>query len=97
MQSLFWERAASTALQALVTELSLGDGAAMQTDVTQYDQVKRLVDHAVRSHGRIDVIINNAGLMPHSPLDRGKVDDWDRMIDVNIKGVCMASALHSHT
>ena len=33
------------------------------------------------------MIINNAGLMPHSPLERGKVDDWDRMIDVNIKGV----------
>src|SRR6478752_7698537 len=74
-------------LQALVTELSLGDGAAMQTDVTQYDQVKRLVDTAVRLHGRIDVIINNAGLMPHSPLERGKVEDWDRMIDVNLKGV----------
>ena len=85
-------------LQALVTELSLGDGAAMQTDVTQYDQVKRLVDHAVRSHGRIDVIINNAGLMPHSPLDRGKVDDWDRMIDVNIKGVLygIGAALPAH-
>src|SRR3954453_2088112 len=74
-------------LQALANELSLGGGAAMQTDVTQYDQVQRLVDQAVRSHGRIDVIINNAGLMPHSPLERGKVPDWDRMIDVNIKGV----------
>ncbi|RDI57953.1 SDR family oxidoreductase [Microvirga subterranea] len=74
-------------LQALAEELSLGDDAAVQTDVTQYDQVKRLVDGAVRSHGRIDVIINNAGLMPHSPLERGKVEDWDRMIDVNIKGV----------
>jgi len=74
-------------LQALANELSLGGGAAMQTDVTQYDQVQRLVDQAVRSHGRIDVIINNAGLMPHSPLERGKVHDWDRMIDVNIKGV----------
>ena len=42
---------------------------------------------AVEAHGRVDVIINNAGLMPHSPLERGKVEDWDRMIDVNIKGV----------
>ena len=74
-------------LQALPAELSLGDDAAVQTDVTQYAQVKRLVDHAVQSHGRIDVIINNAGLMPHSPLERGKVQDWDRMIDVNLKGV----------
>jgi NADP-dependent 3-hydroxy acid dehydrogenase YdfG len=74
-------------LQALADELSLGQGAAVQTDVTEVEQVKQLVDHAARTHGRIDVIINNAGLMPHSPLERGKVQDWDRMIDVNIKGV----------
>src|SRR6202000_1954394 len=37
--------------------------------------------------GRVDVLINNAGLMPNSPLERLKVEDWDRMIDVNIKGV----------
>jgi len=74
-------------LQALAEELSLGQGAVLQTDVTRCEQVKRLVDHAVKLHGRIDVIINNAGLMPHSPLERCKIDDWDRMIDVNIKGV----------
>jgi NADP-dependent 3-hydroxy acid dehydrogenase YdfG len=55
--------------------------------VTDVGQVRRLVDHAVKMRGRVDVIINNAGLMPHSPLERGKVEDWDRMIDVNIKGV----------
>ena len=49
--------------------------------------MKRLVDHAVKSHGRIDVMINNAGLMPQSLLERLKIDEWDRMIDVNIKGV----------
>ena len=74
-------------LQSLAAELSLGEGAAVQTDVARFDEVKRLVDHAVAKHGRIDVILNNAGLMPHSPLERGKVEDWDRMIDVNIKGV----------
>jgi NADP-dependent 3-hydroxy acid dehydrogenase YdfG len=73
-------------LQALAAELSLGDDAAVRTDVTQYEQVKCLVDHAVQTRGRIDVIINNAGLMPHSPLERVKVEDWDRMIDVNLKG-----------
>ncbi|MBB6412505.1 SDR family oxidoreductase [Mesorhizobium sangaii] len=74
-------------LQALAEELSLGLDAILATDVTDVAQVRRLVDHAVKVHGRVDVIINNAGLMPHSPLERGKVEDWDRMIDVNIKGV----------
>jgi NADP-dependent 3-hydroxy acid dehydrogenase YdfG len=41
----------------------------------------------VKNFGRIDVIVNNAGLMPQSPLDRLKIGEWDRMIDVNIKGV----------
>jgi len=74
-------------LTALASELNLGDEAAVQTDVTDVAQVRRLVDHAVETYGRIDVIINNAGLMPQSPLDRQKIEDWDRMIDVNIKGV----------
>jgi NADP-dependent 3-hydroxy acid dehydrogenase YdfG len=74
-------------LEALARELSLGDGAAVQTDVTDYEQVRGLVDHAVQTHGRIDVILNNAGLMPHSPLERLKVQDWDHTIDVNLKGV----------
>jgi NADP-dependent 3-hydroxy acid dehydrogenase YdfG len=74
-------------LRSLAKELALGGGAVVQTDVTQRAEVKRLVDHAVQSHGRIDVIINNAGLMPLSPLERLKIDDWDRMIDVNIKRV----------
>lgn len=74
-------------LQALAIELALPDESVVQTDVTDYQQVKHLVDRAAQSHGRVDVIINNAGLMPLSPLERGKVEDWDRMIDVNIKGV----------
>ena len=64
-----------------------GKALAVATDVTHFEQVKRLVDAAVKAYGRIDVMLNNAGLMPHSPLERLKIDDWDRMIDVNVKGV----------
>jgi NADP-dependent 3-hydroxy acid dehydrogenase YdfG len=60
---------------------------AVATDVTDRAQVKHLVDEAVRTYGRIDIMINNAGLMPQSRIERLKVDEWDRMIDVNIKGV----------
>jgi NADP-dependent 3-hydroxy acid dehydrogenase YdfG len=60
---------------------------AVETDVTNSKQVQNLVDTAVRQFGHVDVILNNAGLMPLAPLERLKVDEWDRMIDVNIKGV----------
>ena len=74
-------------LRALAAELSCGPDAAVQTDVTEQAQVKHLVDQAVKLHGRIDVMINNAGLMPQAPLERLQIEQWDRMIDVNIKGV----------
>jgi len=76
-------------IDALAAELTAAGGRALAvaTDVTDRGQVRRLVDAAVEAYGRIDVIINNAGLMPQSLLERLKVDEWDRMIDVNIKGV----------
>ncbi|HYP32084.1 MAG TPA: SDR family oxidoreductase, partial [Burkholderiaceae bacterium] len=76
-------------MQALTSELAAeGRKAAfLATDVTDRAQVGKLVDLAVEKFGRIDVMLNNAGLMPSSPLERLKVDDWERMVDVNIKGV----------
>ena len=74
-------------LEALAKELGLDARAIVKTDVTDRAQVKALVDRAVEIHGRIDVILNNAGLMPSSMLEKLKIDEWDRMIDVNIKGV----------
>jgi NADP-dependent 3-hydroxy acid dehydrogenase YdfG len=64
-----------------------GRALAVATDVTDRGQVRRLVDAAVEAYGRIDVMINNAGLMPQSLLERLKVDEWDRMINVNVRGV----------
>jgi NADP-dependent 3-hydroxy acid dehydrogenase YdfG len=76
-------------ITALAGELagSSEKALAVQTDVTDSKQVQNLVDAAVKAYGRIDVMINNAGLMPHSPLERLKIADWDQMIDVNLKGV----------
>lgn len=76
-------------LQSLAKELNKNGGKAIAvtTDVTNRDQVRALVDTAVQTYGRIDVILNNAGLMPQAPLEKLKVDEWDQMIDVNIKGV----------
>ena len=79
----------SDRLQSLADELSGSGGKALAvaTDVTHRNQVKRLVDTAAQKFGCVDVMINNAGIMPRAPLERLTIDDWDRTIDVNIKGV----------
>lgn len=64
-----------------------GDAIYQVTDVTDRAQVESLAKAAKEAYGRIDVLVNNAGLMPLSPLDEIKVDEWDKMIDVNIRGV----------
>lgn len=64
-----------------------GKALAFAVDVTQRDQVRKLVDAAVEAYGRVDVILNNAGVMTLSPMERLNVEEWDTMIDVNIKGV----------
>jgi NADP-dependent 3-hydroxy acid dehydrogenase YdfG len=76
-------------LEALTREIRGAGGRAepFVTDVTRREDVEALVQGALRAFGRIDVIVNNAGLMPLSPFERLKVEDWDRMIDVNVKGV----------
>jgi len=76
-------------IEALARELNDQDGKALAvtTDVTDRQQVQQLVEKAVETYGRIDVMLNNAGLMPLAPLDALKTDEWDQMIDVNFKGV----------
>src|SRR6478736_566016 len=66
-------------IDALADELTAKGykARAVQTDVTDRQQVSNLVDTAVSEFGRIDVMLNNAGLMPIAPLERLKVDEWD--------------------
>ncbi|PXY20704.1 SDR family oxidoreductase [Prauserella muralis] len=76
-------------LSAIATQIR-DKGGSVDTrvlDVTDRHDVAAFADGAVREHGRIDVIVNNAGVMPLSRLDSLLVDEWNRMIDVNIRGV----------
>ena len=64
-----------------------GQAAYQVTDVTSAEEMKALAEAAIEQFGGIDVMLNNAGLMPLSFLNKLKIDEWDRMVDVNIKGV----------
>jgi NADP-dependent 3-hydroxy acid dehydrogenase YdfG len=76
-------------LEALATEITAVGGtvAVRELDVTDRFGVERFAEAARVAWGRVDVIVNNAGVMPLSPMSAMKMDEWDRMIDVNIKGV----------
>ncbi|ATE53784.1 SDR family oxidoreductase [Actinosynnema pretiosum] len=72
-------------LDALTAEL--GSGTAHALDVTSKSSFQAFADAALAEHGRIDVLVNNAGVMPLSPMAELRTDEWDRMVDVNLKGV----------
>jgi NADP-dependent 3-hydroxy acid dehydrogenase YdfG len=76
-------------LDAAVEEISAAGGKAISfaVDVTKRIEVEALITRAVESFGRVDVIVNSAGIMPIAPIDALKVEEWDRQIDINIKGV----------
>ena len=76
-------------LEALVAEITAAGGRAEAhaLDVVSRDAMQAFVNDAAARHGRIDAIVNNAGVMPLSPLWARQFDEWDRMIDVNIRGV----------
>ncbi|AXT62657.1 SDR family oxidoreductase [Aquimarina sp. AD10] len=85
-------------LQTITKEINTkGNGKAVyvKTDVTKKEDVQNLVDTAINEFGKLDVMVNNAGLMSIAPMSEVKVDEWDRMIDINVKGVLygVASAL----
>lgn len=76
-------------LEKLVKDIHADGGIAeyIALDVTQRSQMEEIAQFTLSKFGRVDVLINNAGVMPLSTLDRLKVEEWDRTIDVNIKGV----------
>ena len=84
-------------LEALAADIERREGTALvaPTDVSDERSVQRLARMALDAFGRIDILINNAGIMPLSPISKLRVEEWDRMIDVNIKGVlyCIAATL----
>lgn len=76
-------------LEKLAAEIRAEGGTAdyRTLDVASLSDMQAFADFALKAHGRIDVILNNAGVMPLSPLHELKVEEWNRMIDVNIRGV----------
>ncbi|MFB5675909.1 SDR family oxidoreductase [Paenibacillus terreus] len=76
-------------LEALAAEIRSKGGAAeyCALDVTSKEQMDEFISFAKSKFGRVDVLVNNAGVMPLSPLEALKIDEWNRMIDVNIRGV----------
>ncbi|MEH2268263.1 MAG: SDR family oxidoreductase [Nostoc sp.] len=76
-------------LEAIVKEIrEQGNSAEFKAvDVTDREDVKAFIHFAKEKFGRVDVIFNNAGVMPLSPMNALKVEEWDTMIDVNIRGV----------
>ena len=78
---------------------SLGNSNAIfkTTDVTKKQEVNDLASLGIKTFGQIDALVNNAGIMPLSFIDQGRTDEWDNMIDVNIKGVLYAiNAVYNH-
>ncbi len=76
-------------LEALATRINATGGEAIyaSTDVKRREDLLRLVELGLERYGKLDVLVNNAGIGPISPLDELRVEDWEEMIDINIKGV----------
>jgi len=85
-------------IDAVVQEISATGGKAIgfATDVTKRAEVETLIRRAVDGFGRVDVLFNNAGIIPIAPIEALKGDEWDRLIDVNIKGPLYGVAALPH-
>ena len=76
-------------LEALATRVTAagGEAAFARVDVRRRDDLRRLVGLAGEQYGKLDVLVSNAGIGPISPLDDLRVEEWEQMIDINVKGV----------
>ena len=76
-------------LTAVVEEITAAGGQAVfaTADVTSKADVENLINTAVATYGRVDVVVNNAGYMAIAPMEQARTEEWDRMIDINIKGL----------
>ena len=84
-QRSYWERVGLIAWRlAARIGASGGDAVYARTDVRRREDVSNIVGLAIERYGKLDVLVNNAGVAPISPLDELRVDDWEEMIDVNI-------------
>ena len=81
-------------LEGLQKEIASGGGEALviEMDVVDPASVEAGVKKLVGAYGSIDILVNNAGLMPLSDVDQFKVDEWHRMVDVNVKGLLNTTA-----
>lgn len=86
-------------LDAVMTEIELefeagvaaGRALAVPTDITDESQVKRLVDETLKAFGRVDILINNAGIGYNGPVETMSAADWDHVVNVNLRGVFLCS------
>jgi NADP-dependent 3-hydroxy acid dehydrogenase YdfG len=76
-------------LEAVVADITKAGGQAVfaTVDVTSKKDVENLINTAVTTYGKVDVLVNNAGYMAIAPMNQRRTDEWDRMIDINIKGL----------
>lgn len=84
-------------LKDLCESLGSDNAIFMATDVTRKEDLSNIVKYGIDTFNQIDSLVNNAGIMPLSFIEQGRTDEWDQMIDVNIKGVLYAiDAVYSH-
>jgi 3-oxoacyl-[acyl-carrier protein] reductase len=85
------ERGAGVALVDLVPAQAADNTLALTADISRADQVRAAVEATVAHFGRLDIVVNNAGICPLTPFEEITEDEWDRVLGVNLKGVFLVS------